>query len=103
MGISIYNTPLSERQHKEYLRLLESCGLRDEGDADIVALMTEDDDLIACGALAGHAATQHHPGPFQPTAAVTFTENAHTSSNSMGFGYKQSVRHSVCKCVPELF
>ena len=58
MGISICNTPLSERQHKEYLRLLESCGLRDEGDADIVALMTEDDDLIACGALAGHTVKQ---------------------------------------------
>ena len=58
MGISIYNTPLSERQHKEYLQLLESCGLRDEGDADIVALMTEDDDLIACGALAGHTIKQ---------------------------------------------
>ena len=58
MGIAIYNTPLSERQHKEYLRLLESCGLRDEGDADIVALMTEDDDLIACGALAGHTVKQ---------------------------------------------
>ena len=58
MGISIYNTPLPERQHKEYLQLLESCGLRDEGDADIVALMTEDDDLIACGALAGHTRKQ---------------------------------------------
>ena len=58
MGISIYNTPLSEWQHKEYLRLLEACGLRDEGDADIVALMTEDDELIACGALAGHTIKQ---------------------------------------------
>lgn len=58
MGIAIYNTPLSERQHKEYLSLLEACGLRDEGDADIVALMTEDGDLIACGALAGRTVKQ---------------------------------------------
>ena len=58
MGISIYNTPLSERQHKEYMCLLEECGLRDEGDADIVALMTEDGDLIACGALAGRTVKQ---------------------------------------------
>ena len=58
MGISIYNTPLSERQHKEYMCLLEACGLRDEGDADIVALMTEDGDLIACGALAGRTVKQ---------------------------------------------
>ena len=58
MGISIYNTPLPERQHKEYMCLLEACGLRDEGDADIVALMTEDGDLIACGALAGRTVKQ---------------------------------------------
>ena len=38
--------------------LLEACGLRDEGDADIVALMTEDGDLIACGALAGRTVKQ---------------------------------------------
>lgn len=58
MGIGIYDTPLNERQKKEYLQLLGSCGLRDEGDADIIALMTEDDRLIACGALAGHTVKQ---------------------------------------------
>ena len=58
MGISIYNTPLSERLLKDYLSLLDSCGLRDEGDADIIALMTDDDRLIACGALAGHTVKQ---------------------------------------------
>lgn len=35
-------------------------------------------------AWAGHAATSI-TRPFQAAAAVTFTENAHTSSNSMGF------------------
>ena len=58
MGISIYSTPLYERLLKEYVDLLDSCGLRDEGDADIIALMTEDDRLIACGALAGHTVKQ---------------------------------------------
>ena len=58
MGIGIYSTPLSARQQEDYLKLLEACGLRDEGDADIVALMTEDDRLIACGALAGHTVKQ---------------------------------------------
>ena len=58
MGISIYNTPLSERLLKDYLSLLDSCGLRDEGDADIIALMTDDDRLIACGSLAGHTVKQ---------------------------------------------
>ena len=56
---SIYNTPLSDRQQKEYVSLLDLCGLRDEGDADIVALMTDDyGELIACGALAGHTVKQ---------------------------------------------
>lgn len=54
MAISVYITPLPDRQQKEYLKLLDTCGLRDEEDADIIALMTEDAVLIACGALAGH-------------------------------------------------
>lgn len=58
MGIAIYESPLPERQRTGYLQLLETCGLRDEEDADIIALMTEDDELIACGALAGHTIKQ---------------------------------------------
>ena len=38
--------------------LADAVGLRDEGDADIIALMTEDDRLVACGALAGHTVKQ---------------------------------------------
>lgn len=54
MGIGLISTPLPERQKREYLRLLETCGLRDEGDADVIALMTDDDgETVACGALAG--------------------------------------------------
>ena len=44
--------------HKEYIQLLELCGLRDEGDADVIALMTEDGRVTACGALAGHTIKQ---------------------------------------------
>ena len=58
MAISVYITPLPDRQQKEYLKLLDTCGLRDEEDADIIALMTEDAVLIACGALAGHTIKQ---------------------------------------------
>ena len=59
MDLSIYSTPLSEREYNEYLQLLELCGLRDEGDADIIALLTgEDGRLAACGALAGHTIKQ---------------------------------------------
>ena len=54
----IYSTPLRRRENEAYLGLLERCGLRDEGDADIVALMYEDGELIACGALAGHVIKQ---------------------------------------------
>lgn len=58
MVISICNSPLPERQLNEYLQLLELCGLRDEGDADVVALMHDDERLAACGALAGHTIKQ---------------------------------------------
>ncbi len=59
MGIEIYTSPLPDRQHEEYLQLLGSCGLRDEGDADLVVLMTDDDGkLIACGVLAAYTVKQ---------------------------------------------
>lgn len=58
MGIAVYSTPLAKRQQQEYLRLLDSCGLRDEGDADIIALDSDDGSLIGCGALAGNTVKQ---------------------------------------------
>ena len=59
MGISVCNAPLPQREQRMYLELLEECGLRDEGDADSIALMTADDGrLTACGALAGHTIKQ---------------------------------------------
>ena len=59
MGISVCKTPLPQREQKSYEDLLGTCGLRDEGDADIVVLMTDDDgNLTACGALAGHTIKQ---------------------------------------------
>ena len=59
MGISVCKTPLPQREQKSYEDLLGTCGLRDEGDADIIVLMTDDDgNLTACGALAGHTIKQ---------------------------------------------
>ena len=59
MGIAIYQTPLYESQQNEYLGLLALCGLRDEGDADIVALASDESgSLTGCGALAGHTLKQ---------------------------------------------
>ena len=59
MNIAIYKTPLYTSQQNEYLALLASCGLRDEGDAEIIALATDDSGrLTGCGALAGHTIKQ---------------------------------------------
>ena len=58
MNPTIYDAPLQGMLHKEYIQLLELCGLRDEGDADVIALMTEDGRVTACGALAGHTIKQ---------------------------------------------
>ena len=42
-----------------YKDFLSSAGLRDEGDADVVALMTDEDlNVVACGARAGHTLKQ---------------------------------------------
>ena len=58
MNTSLYISQLPEYVHNEYLQLLGLCGLRNEGDADIVALMYDDERLAACGALAGHTIKQ---------------------------------------------
>lgn len=59
MYTTICEVPLLSYQRDAYKTLLESCGLRDEEDADLVALMhDEEGGLIACGALAGHTIKQ---------------------------------------------
>ena len=59
MGVAIYQTPLYESQQHDYLELLALCGLRDEGDADAVALATDERGILTgCGALAGHTVKQ---------------------------------------------
>ena len=58
MDISIYNTPLGGYQKDEYRRFLESCGLRDEEDADFIVWGSEDGQLMASGALSGHIIKQ---------------------------------------------
>ena len=59
MYTTLSHIPLSAYQRKDYKSLLETCGLRDEDDADFVALVYDDDDrLTACGALAGHTIKQ---------------------------------------------
>ena len=59
MDITLYKPPFSAALLERYRQFLVSCGLRDEGDADTLALMTDDDFAItACGALAGHTLKQ---------------------------------------------
>lgn len=49
---------------QRYKDFLSSAGLRDEGDADVVALMTDDDlNVVACGARAGHTLKQFAVSP----------------------------------------
>ena len=59
MNLNIYNMPVSGSLNDEYMQFLASCGLRDEEDADIAAIMTDEDGHIAaCGSLAGHTIKQ---------------------------------------------
>ncbi len=47
-----------------YKDFLSKADLRDEGDADVVALMTDDDfNIVACGARAGHTLKQFAVSP----------------------------------------
>lgn len=59
MNISCYAAPLASYLSTLYKSFLESRGLRDEGDADAIALMTNDDgEIIACGARSGRVIKQ---------------------------------------------
>ena len=64
MDVSLFYTPLNRRLEVRYKDFLSSAGLRDEGDADVVALMTDDDfNVVACGARAGHTLKQFAVSP----------------------------------------
>ena len=64
MDISLFPAPLSGRLGERYKNFLSLSGLRDEGDADVIALMTDDDfNIIACGARAGHTLKQFAVSP----------------------------------------
>ena len=64
MDLSLYPAPLAGKLDERYKLFLSSSGLRDEGDADVIALMTDDDDaIVACGARAGHTLKQFAVSP----------------------------------------
>lgn len=64
MDVSLFAAPLKGRMAARYKDFLSSCGLRDEGDADVVALMTDEDlNVVACGARAGHTLKQFAVSP----------------------------------------
>lgn len=59
MGISLEKTPLNPRIKKSYASFLSERGLRDENDADCIALYYDDDyDLVATGARSGRLIKQ---------------------------------------------
>ncbi|MBQ3664269.1 MAG: adenylyltransferase/cytidyltransferase family protein [Clostridia bacterium] len=62
--ITLFPAPLRGRLSEDYKEFLFSCGLRDEGDADVTALMTDDDDtIVACGSRSGHILKQFAVSP----------------------------------------
>ena len=64
MDITLFSAPLKGVLAEHYKNLLSSCALRDEADADTVALMTDDDFcVVACGARAGHTLKQFAVSP----------------------------------------
>ena len=59
LDVSLFYPPLSKAMASRYKDFLSSVDLRDEGDADVFALMTDDDfNILACGARAGHTLKQ---------------------------------------------
>ena len=64
LDISLFYTPLPKRLAARYKEFLFSADLRDEEDADVVALATDDDfNILACGARAGHTLKQFAVSP----------------------------------------
>lgn len=64
MDITLFPAPLKGSLNANYKKLLSTCNLRDEADADVIALMTDDDfNVVACGARAGHTLKQFAVSP----------------------------------------
>lgn len=64
MNTSILKTPLKPSINEEYQAFLSSQNLADEADADVVALMRDEDfRIIACGARADHVLKQFAVSP----------------------------------------
>ncbi len=64
MDISLFPAPLKGRMAARYKEFLSASDLRDEEDADVIALMTDDDlNIVACGARAGHTLKQFAVSP----------------------------------------
>ncbi len=64
MDVSFFYAPLPKRMQTRYKDFLFSSGLRDEGDAEVYALMTDDEfRVVACGARAGHTLKQFAVSP----------------------------------------
>ena len=64
MDLSLLPAPLKGKMAVRYKEFLSTCGLRDEEDAEVIALMTDDDfNIVACGARAGHTLKQFAVSP----------------------------------------
>ena len=87
MDVTVFSAPLRANLAADYKNLLSSCGLRDEGDADAIALMTDDDDrVVACAARAGHTLKQFAVLPAYEGGGAAATLLSALQSDAMARG-----------------
>ena len=64
MNINVFRTPLKEELKNRYKSFLSSVNLLDEEDADVIALMRDEElNILACGARSGHVLKQFGVSP----------------------------------------
>ncbi len=87
MDVSLLYPPLRGRLAAHYKEFLSSAGLRDEGDAEVIALMTDDDfNIVACGARAGHTLKQFAVSPDSEGGGACATVLSELLSEAMRSG-----------------
>lgn len=99
MDVACYTAPLPKARAEEYRRFLHACDLRDEADADVVALLTEgaDERILACGALSGNTVKQLAVDPsLEGTGAC-----ASVLSALMAEAFRRDITHLFLCTKPE--
>ena len=94
VDVSLLPAPLKGRMAARYKEFLSTCGLRDEGDADVIALMTDDDfNIVATGARAGQTLKQFAVSPDFEGGGACATVLSSLLSDAMQRGFTR-----LCLC-----